>query len=128
VGVGVFFGCSPFIGLQTVFALALAYLFKLNRVAVFLGLQVSLGPLTALAFFADAQLGEWLLYRTWLPMTVEGISALKWDQMGPRLVGDLALGGAVLGGTLGTLAGILTTWIVRRRRQVPEASSAPPTV
>jgi uncharacterized protein (DUF2062 family) len=40
--VGVFFGFSPFLGLHTVLALACAFLFDLNRVAVLLGVYSNL--------------------------------------------------------------------------------------
>jgi hypothetical protein len=39
---GVFFSFSPLIGLQIVLSLTLAFLLKLNRVAVFLGLNANL--------------------------------------------------------------------------------------
>jgi uncharacterized protein (DUF2062 family) len=40
--VGVFFGFSPFLGLHTVIALLVAFLFNLNRVAVVLGVYTNL--------------------------------------------------------------------------------------
>ena len=40
--VGVFFGFSPFLGLHTVLALLVAFLFNLNRVAVVLGVYSNL--------------------------------------------------------------------------------------
>jgi uncharacterized protein (DUF2062 family) len=40
--VGVFFGFSPFLGLHTVLALGVAFLFNLNRVAILLGVYSNL--------------------------------------------------------------------------------------
>ena len=39
---GVFFSFSPFIGLQILLSFALAFLFRLNRLAVFIGLNANL--------------------------------------------------------------------------------------
>jgi uncharacterized protein len=59
--IGVFFGFSPFLGLHTVLALALAFVFNLNRVAVLIGVYSNLpwliGPWYGLATAA----GAWLL-------------------------------------------------------------------
>lgn len=41
-GLGVFFSFSPFLGLQIVMAMALAFLLDLNRLAVFIGLNANL--------------------------------------------------------------------------------------
>lgn len=49
--VGVFFGFSPFLGLHTVLALACAFLFDLNRVAVLLGVYSNL-PWIMAAWYA----------------------------------------------------------------------------
>ena len=44
VGIGVLVGCSPFLGLQVAIAALLAIVFRLNKLAVFLGLQISAPP------------------------------------------------------------------------------------
>jgi uncharacterized protein (DUF2062 family) len=53
VGVGVLCGCSPFLGFQTLLAVALAFLLRLNKLAVFIGLQISIAPVTPLVVFAS---------------------------------------------------------------------------
>lgn len=57
---GVFFGFSPFLGLHTVLALACAFLFNLNRVAVLVGVYSNLpwilAPYYTLAIVAGAKL------------------------------------------------------------------------
>lgn len=40
--IGTFFSFSPFLGLQTVLAMAVAFVFRLNKIAVFLGLNTNL--------------------------------------------------------------------------------------
>ena len=51
--VGVFFGFNPFFGLHTIGALAVAFAFNLNRVAVLLGVYSNL-PWIIVPFYASA--------------------------------------------------------------------------
>ena len=52
---GVFFSFSPFIGLQILLSMTLAFLFNLNRVAVFVGLNANL-PWFVVPWYAGATL------------------------------------------------------------------------
>jgi uncharacterized protein (DUF2062 family) len=58
--IGVFFGFSPLLGLHTVLAILLAFLFNLNRVAALLGVYSNLpwiiGPYYAIATMVGAQI------------------------------------------------------------------------
>ncbi len=61
VAVGVFIGFSPFLGLHTIIALAVAFLFNLNRVAVLVGAYSNM-PFFLAAWYALATAaGAWLL-------------------------------------------------------------------
>jgi uncharacterized protein (DUF2062 family) len=64
--VGVFFGFSPFLGLHTVLALGVAFVFGLNRVAVLLGVYSNLPWIIGLWYGVTTAVGAWLL-RTDLP-------------------------------------------------------------
>jgi uncharacterized protein len=64
---GVFFGFSPFLGLHTIMALALAFLLNLNRVAVLLGVYSNL-PWIIGAYYASATMLGAALLRTRLPV------------------------------------------------------------
>ena len=58
---GVFFSFSPFIGLQILLAMALAFLCRLNRLAVFVGLNANL-PWFLIPWYAGTTLAAaWLL-------------------------------------------------------------------
>jgi uncharacterized protein (DUF2062 family) len=63
---GVFFGFSPFLGLHTVMALACAFLFNLNRVAVLVGVYSNLPWIIAAWYALTTAFGAWLL-RSRLP-------------------------------------------------------------
>ena len=63
---GVFFGFSPFLGLHTVMAVALAFLLNLNRVAVLLGVYSNLPWIIGAYYASTTMLGAAIL-RTRLP-------------------------------------------------------------
>ena len=62
---GVFFGFSPFVGLHTVMGLAAAVLFRLNKVAVLLGVCLN-NPWVLVPYYAFA---------TWVGLLVTGMPA-----------------------------------------------------
>ena len=58
---GVFFGFSPFLGLHTVLALSVAFLFDLNRVAVLIGVYSNLPWIIAAWYALATAVGAWML-------------------------------------------------------------------
>jgi uncharacterized protein (DUF2062 family)/precorrin-6B methylase 2 len=128
VAVGVFIGCTPFLGLQVLLAIAIATLFKLNRIAVLLGVQVSTPPVTPFLLFADAQVGAVLLHRHWLPISLEAVRGAPKAKWVLDLFLELLAGGLVVGVILALGFGGLTAYVVQRHRaqnrlseQVPSA-------
>lgn len=116
VGVGVLLGCSPFLGFQLLLGFALGWLLHLNRLAIVLGIQVSIPPLTPLVLFVTAQTGARVLHGQWLPLHLsafQGVPARTWVA---RLFLDMLVGGALVGGALALLFGALTALGVQRRR------------
>ena len=63
---GVFFGFNPLFGLHTIGALAVAFVFNLNRVAVLLGVYSNL-PWIIVPFYVSATMLGAFLLRTGLP-------------------------------------------------------------
>lgn len=63
---GIFFGFSPFLGFHTVLAVALAFLFSLNRVAVLLGVYSNL-PWIIAPYYTFATMFGAAITRTRLP-------------------------------------------------------------
>jgi hypothetical protein len=59
-GLGAFVGFSPFVGLHSLIALTLAFVFNLNRVAVFAGCWLNLPWFLAPYYAATTALGAWL--------------------------------------------------------------------
>ena len=117
VAFGVWMGCTPFYGLQTLIGLALATALRLNRLAVLLGMQVSIPPLAPFLLFANAQVGALVLRGHWLSLSLEGMRAVPSSKLIAEFLGDLLVGGAIVGAVLALPAGLLTTYLVRRSRR-----------
>lgn len=128
---GIFFGFSPFLGLHTVLALGVAFVFNLNRVAVLVGVYANLPWFLAAWYGLTTAMGAWIL-GTKLPphfgrrlAEVFSLSMFHvdfWRQMAqdmrplfwPYFVGSL-IGATVLC----TFAYWLTKGFVRARRRHP---------
>lgn len=122
VAFGVWVGCTPFYGLQTVIGLALATVLRLNRVAVLLGMQISIPPLAPFLLFANAQVGALVLRGHWLSVSLETMRAAPSSKLVAELFSDLLVGGAIVGAALALPAGLLTTYLVRRSRRPQTAA------
>jgi uncharacterized protein len=59
--IGVFFGFSPFLGLQTLLGISLAFYFRLSRVAVILGTWVNLPFVIPVYYAVATELGARML-------------------------------------------------------------------
>jgi uncharacterized protein (DUF2062 family) len=124
VGVGVFLGCSPFLGFQTLIGLGAGQLFRLNRLAILFGLQISVPPLTPLVLFATAQTGALLLHGHWLPLRLAAFRGEPASTILASLFLDMLVGGALVGGVLAILLGTssaLGLWWLRGTRSLAKA-------
>lgn len=107
--VGVFFGFSPFLGLHTVLALAVAFAFNLNRVAVILGVYSNL-PWILPAYYSLATLLGAMILGVEVPPGLlkeltDAVSSVSWRQS-KSLAHALAplVWAYGLGSTIGALA------------------------
>ena len=76
--IGIFFGFSPFIGLHTILALGIAFIFRLNRVAVLLGVYSNL-PWLIVPYYTFATIVGAALTRQRLPPEFRGRLADLFD-------------------------------------------------
>ncbi len=116
VAVGVLVGSSPFLGFQLLLALALAWLFGLNRLAVLLGVQVSAPPITPVLLFANLQVGALVLHGQFRSLSLERLRALPASEVVGALFLELLVGGLLVGGVLAAGLGWMTTRLVHRYR------------
>jgi len=80
-GLGAFVGFSPFVGLHTVIALALAFIFNLNRVAVLTGCWLNLPWFLAPYYAATTALGAWITGTRMPPQFLARLEAI-WQMPG----------------------------------------------
>lgn len=98
LALGVFIAPTPIVGIHTWMALGLAFLFRVNRVAAFVGSNasnpLSLIPLTVL----DIEIGCWLVGRS-EPVWLENGFQLEyiWEYYGEAWLGSLLVGGVLAG-------------------------------
>ena len=122
LGVGVVCGCSPFLGFQTLIALAAAFLFRLNKLAVLIGLQISVPPVTPLIVLASLELGELLVHGKLIDLTLSQIRDTPNRELIARFFVDLTVGGLTLGVVLCVILGAAAErWIIRRRERARPA-------
>ena len=136
--IGVFIAFSPFLGLHTIIATALAFLFRLNKVAIYTGTFVNNPFLTLVPIIlASYGVGAFLMGRP-LRLPEEGLALLKephlltssywrelarhsWDILLPFTIGGLALS------VICSLAAYpLTLGLLRRRRRAGTKGSRTP--
>jgi uncharacterized protein len=115
VAVGVFCGCSPFVGLHMWMALGLATALRLNRLWAFLGSRISSSVILAWLAFSEIQLAHRLRTGEWMPMKPADVLVQGW-----QLFGDWLVGAMLVGAVLATLLGALAYRLARRwRPEVP---------
>lgn len=106
--VGVFVSFTPFFGLHTPLAIALAFLFRLNKVACITGAWVNT-PLTVVPILiASYNLGRFLLGK---PHKVLALKALEWQQLQPYAK-SILLGSSILGFTAAVVSYFACYWLV----------------
>jgi uncharacterized protein (DUF2062 family) len=110
-GLGAFIGCSPVYGFHLPLCLFVGWLFRLNRLKMYLGANIS-NPLVApFLIFSEVQLGHLARVGSWYPISLEAFRGFNAWYFGA----DLLLGSVIVGGILGILAAGATFVLVRRR-------------
>jgi uncharacterized protein (DUF2062 family)/trans-aconitate methyltransferase len=116
IGVGLFIGCTPFIGFHLAMAIGAGWLFGLNRFKVYVAANIS-NPLFAPFLYAlEIQVGTWLRTGQFLSASTIGDVRLR------GLAVDILLGSLVVGAILG-VAGFLVTYWGSGRRTRPEETA-----
>ncbi|MGV3708140.1 MAG: DUF2062 domain-containing protein [Gemmatimonas sp.] len=125
VGIGVFFACTPFYGFQLWLALAVAWIFRLNKVAVVIGTQFSLPPLIPFIVFASAWTGERLLHGRSLALSLNQLRDRELTTLAREFGLAWTVGGAVVGLVAGTLIGSVVAIVAARRARTASPNEAP---
>ncbi len=125
VGVGCVIGCTPLFGLHFFLCLFFAYLLRLNQVIVYGAANISIPPLVPLIGGLSIEVGEFLLHGRWLAPDRQAFRdtalwALCW-----RFFSSWLLGGVIVGGSIGLVAGGVTYLVLRRRGRVKAGLPGP---
>jgi len=116
VFLGVLIGCSPFYGFHVVLCLLLAFVFRLNKLVVWLGSNVSLPIFAPFLAFASIQCAHLLLHGELADVSVAGLR-----ESGPvELVCYWMVGFLPVGSVLGVVTALLVLW-----RMQPEEAETP---
>ena len=132
--VGVFIGFSPLLGLHTILATLIAFLFRFNKVAIYLGTYINNPILTLVPIILSSYaIGAFLLGRP-LRIPPEGIELLKNPHLLTRsyyhqvfvnswsIVEPFAIGATVLSVVCSVLAYPVTLWALRAKQQLKNKS------
>ncbi|MGK7932145.1 MAG: DUF2062 domain-containing protein [Microcystaceae cyanobacterium] len=123
LAVGVFAGCFPLFGLQTIIGLALAFIVRGSKLAAAAGTWIS-NPLTYVPLFAfNYKVGRWILgqYTDDIDRTEFSQNWDSWSQMadsGADFVIILFLGSAVVGLCASLIAYVLCLRSLKHHRQL----------
>jgi uncharacterized protein (DUF2062 family) len=120
-GIGVVIAFSPFLGIHMGIALLIAFLFRLNRVAILFGTYLNNPWTLAPMYLAGTSLGCVLL-----GVSAEGLDGIDWELTGWAFVQDLwtslrpylwpfVIGNMLLGAACGLLGYLVLRRVLERR-------------
>jgi len=123
VGVGVFIGCSPYLGLHLFLCLLIARAFGLNRMLTYLASHISLPGIWPLLILAEVQIARRLRGARLLSVhsfhPAEMWHFAWWRQFG----GDAVIGSLLVGAVLAVAFAVPTYRIALRRSRQPEINA-----
>ncbi len=106
--VGVFIGCTPLFGIHTALAIALAFIFRLNKLTTITGSWVNT-PFTVLPILmASYRLGEFILGNEPQPVS---FASLDWHHL-REYAAALFIGSALIGLAAALVSYALCYWLV----------------
>jgi uncharacterized protein (DUF2062 family)/SAM-dependent methyltransferase len=115
IGLGLYIGASPFIGFHLLMAMVFGWLFRLNRLKVYLASHIS-NPLFAPVLYAsEIQIGSWL--RTGHVYSTATLAEVQLR----GLALDVLIGSVVVGLTLSVTGAIVTYALMSGRGRDPHA-------
>ena len=111
IGLGVFIGCLPLYGFHLLICVAAGWLFKLNRLKIYLAANISNPFVAPWLLLAEFQVGSWLRRGTFHAITIDTIRNSSVASLGI----DLIVGSVALGAVLAALAAWTLHVLMMRR-------------
>jgi len=116
LAVGVFISCTPLLGLQTVLAVVVATVCRLNRAATITGVWANLPWFTPVVYGAALTVGDWILpdpggtRYAWLAYFMSRPFGLRWQDL-MTLLEEVSTA-LLVGTTVVGLAAAMVTYVV----------------
>ena len=120
VAVGVFMGCTPFIGFHAGLALGAATLLRLNRLWAVVGSRISFFPILPWITLAEIETAHRLRTGEWAPLSLPDA-----NRLGKEWVFDWCLGTLPVGVALALALGGLAYAVAARRESLTRRTPAP---
>lgn len=114
VGIGLFFGLSPFLGFQMIAAQVLAVIFRLNKLAVAAAVSISAPPFLAFEVLGSVQLGQRVLYGTWAPLSLEQVRATDALALAKFWGSSYFVGALILAVLISVPSGLFAAWRMKK--------------
>lgn len=130
LAVGVFIGCTPFWGLQTVLSLAVALVFRLNRLATVAGTWLNLPWIAPLVYGAALRIGTLIVpdpsgtRGAWLAYLLEHPARVGWHDVRVLLTEislPLLIGTTVVGLVAAAVTYVVALRLITARRRARAA-------
>ena len=134
--IGIFIAFSPFLGLHTIMATSIAFLFRFNKIAIFSGTFINNPFLTLVPIIlASYAVGAFLLGRP-VKIPTEGLELLKNPHLltadyyrklfkeGWDIVWPFTIGGMLLSVVCSLAAYPVTSWLLRKHKRRKSDSDA----
>jgi uncharacterized protein (DUF2062 family) len=134
LAVGVFVGCTPLWGVQTLLSLAIAIVFRLNRAATVTGTWLNLPWFAPLVYGAALKVGTLVLpdpsgvRDAWLAALTVNPNAFGWRDLlmaAREISGALVIGTAVVGAAAAAVTYFVALVIISQRRRAHDTSRGP---
>lgn len=127
VAVGVFIGCTPFVGFHAGIALVVATVFRLSRLWTVIGSRVSFLPVLFFIVLAEIQAGHRVRTGEWASLSVSTASsyANEWRSVSASVALDWGLGAIAVGGALALVFGAIAYALAKRRDALTPRMPAP---
>jgi uncharacterized protein (DUF2062 family)/SAM-dependent methyltransferase len=117
VFLGIFIGIVPIYGLQTLAAMGVAFLFRLNKPLTVAGTFINNPLLQPFIIFSSVELGCLLRLGSFQPLTLSDLAGAR-SHIGEEQLFIWVIGSVALGILVGGVGGVITAVVVHLRRKV----------
>lgn len=122
---GFVLGCTPLFGLHLLLCAGVAFVLRLNLPLMYAAANISIPPMVPVLGWISVQLGTFLVSGHAMHLARADFRGASLAATAARFFWAWMLGGVVLGGALGVVAGGLT-YVLLRRRSAQAGDPAPP--